>query len=105
MIKGGSYSSPSERELSYTHQHNSSHSLQTNLGSEDTTPKQSGWLFLPPNQKKKKKKSLVQRLLIDVSRIFFHPPPSIVSGFQDGRFCRTDGIAAFTKPKKEKKYL
>lgn len=84
---------PVWKALSYPHQRHYSHGLQTPLGSTDMTPKQSGWLFLPPDKNPSSAASAHWRQLN-----FFPPPPQLyqvsrtVGLFEFG----TDGIAGYS---------
>lgn len=73
---------PVWKALSDPHQRHYSHGLQTPLGSTDTTPKQSGRLFLPCDKNPSSAASAHWR------QLNFSPPPSTVSGFQDSRVIR-----------------
>lgn len=91
MIKGAL--TAAWKTLSDPHQHHYSHGLQTPLGSTDTTPKQSGRLFLPHD-----KKSLKCCICSLTSIEFFSSPPPLyqVSRTVGLLGLGTDGIAGFS---------
>lgn len=86
---------PVWKALHYPHQCHYSHGLQTPLGSTDTTPKQSGQLFLPHDKNPSSAASAHWR------QFSFFPPPSL---YQVSRTVGllgfgTDGIAGFSMVK------